>query len=54
MIDPEEAIQQFSSVFIQRYLTDNSAGSLPFLKCSFETALSVTVGSNLVFEVSHD
>lgn len=46
--DPELATQQFCIGFLQRYCRDGVTMSPPFSTCSFETALSLSVGTSQV------
>lgn len=50
--DPELATQQFCIVFLQRYCRDGVTMSPPFSTCSLETALSLSVGTGQVCDVS--
>ncbi|CAH8629739.1 unnamed protein product [Schistosoma rodhaini] len=49
--DPELATQQFCIGFLQRYCRDGVTMSPPFSTCSFETALSLSVGTSQVCDV---
>ncbi|CAH8865489.1 unnamed protein product [Trichobilharzia szidati] len=46
--DPEMATQQFCIVFLQRYCSDGVTMAPPFSTCSFDTALSLSVGTSQV------
>ncbi|VDQ07870.1 unnamed protein product [Trichobilharzia regenti] len=46
------ATQQFCIVFLQRYCSDGVTMAPPFSTCSLDTALSLSVGTSQVCDVS--